>query len=115
MFFHFDIILIIVKDYADAIIDEIDLYNSITHRLYRNNWILEGEFYIKDISKLSRDISKSIIIDNLAESFSRQPENGILVKDWFDDMDDNELPTLIPFLKSITEEKVQIYKAQKIK
>ena len=46
-------------------------------------------------------INKIIIIDNLAESFSRQPENGILVKDWFDDMDDTELSMLIPFLKSL--------------
>ena len=77
------------------------IYNSITHRLYRHHWILEGEYHIKDISKLNRDINKIIIIDNLAESFSRQPENGILVKDWFDDMDDTELSMLIPFLKAL--------------
>ena len=44
-----------MKDYADAIIDQIDIYNSITHRLYRHHWILEGEYHIKDISKLNRD------------------------------------------------------------
>ena len=88
-----------MKDYADAIIDQIDIYNSITHRLYRHHWILEWEYHIKDISKLNRDINKIIIIDNLAESFSRQPENGILVKDWLYDMDDTELSLLIPFFE----------------
>lgn len=96
-----------MKDYADAIIDQIDIYKSITHRLYRHHWVLEGEFHIKDLSKTNRDIKKSIIIDNLAESFSRQPDNGILVKDWFDDMEDTELTMLLPFLKTLVVSKAQ--------
>ena len=54
---------------------------------------------------LGRDLSKVIIIDNLYESFMRQPENGILVNSWYDDMDDQELPTLLSFLREIAEEK----------
>lgn len=40
------------------------------------------------------------------ESFAKQPQNGILVKDWFDDMEDQELKMLIPFLKSLVINKV---------
>lgn len=58
-----------------------------------------GEFHVKDIEKIGRGLEKIIIIDNLLESFSLQPENGILVKDWFDDMEDQELKMLVPFLK----------------
>ena len=55
---------------------------------------------------LGRDLSKVIIIDNLYESFMLQPENGILVNSWYDDMDDQELPTLQSFLRDLAEDRV---------
>lgn len=62
--------------------------------------------YIKDLSMLGRDLSKTLIIDNLYESFISQPDNGILVKSWYDDMEDTELLTLLPFLRGLVEDKV---------
>lgn len=88
------------------ILDQIDIKRCITHRLYRQHWILENEYHVKDISKLGRGLQKILIIDNLVESFSRQPDNGILVKDWFDDMEDTELSMLIPFLKNLVINKI---------
>lgn len=55
---------------------------------------------------LGRDLSKTLIIDNLYESFISQPDNGILVKSWYDDMEDTELLTLLPFLRGLVEDKV---------
>jgi len=57
--------------------------------------------YIKDLTLLGRDLKKTIIIDNLYESFMRQPDNGILIANWYDDMEDQELVVLISFLKSL--------------
>lgn len=54
--------------------------------------------YIKDLDSLGRDLSKTIIVDNLVESFLNHQENGILVKTWENDMEDNELLVLAPFL-----------------
>jgi TFIIF-interacting CTD phosphatase-like protein len=62
--------------------------------------------YIKDLSMLGRDLSKTLIIDNLYESFISQPDNGILVKSWYDDMEDTELLTLLPFLRGLVEDEV---------
>ncbi|CAI2387443.1 unnamed protein product [Moneuplotes crassus] len=95
-----------LKDYADMIIDQIDPEKYITHRLYRQHCTPIGEFHVKDIEKIGRGLDKILIIDNLAESFSKQPQNGILVKDWFDDMEDQELRMLVPFLKSLVETQV---------
>jgi RNA polymerase II subunit A small phosphatase-like protein len=88
------------------IIDQIDPHRLITHRLYRQHCTPDGDYHLKDIEKIDRGLEKILIIDNLAESFSRQQENGILVKDWFDDMEDMELSMLIPFLKTLVENKV---------
>ena len=64
---------------------------------------------MKDLTKLGRDMSKTIIIDNLAENFNQiTPLNGIWVESWYDDMDDIVLQLLIPFLIDIVKNKVDV-------
>ena len=64
---------------------------------------------IKDLSLLGRDLSKTIIIDNMAENFQfKHPLNGIWVESWYNDANDKELSLLIPFLKSIVERQVDV-------
>ena len=55
---------------------------------------------IKDLSKLGRDIKKMIIIDNTKVNFQKQMENGLHIKDFYDDVQDEELTFLINDLKS---------------
>jgi len=58
---------------------------------------------------LGRDLSKTIIIDNLAENFNQTtPDNGIWVESWYDDMDDKVLGLLIPFLIDIVKQKIDV-------
>jgi len=58
---------------------------------------------------LGRDLSKTIIIDNLAENFNQTtPNNGIWVESWYDDMDDKVLGLLIPFLIDIVKQKIDV-------
>lgn len=104
----FDIVLFTagVKKYADCIVDNIDPQRCISHRLYRRHTVFRDAMYIKDLSLLGRDLAKTLIIDNLYESFLSQPHNGILVKSWYDDMEDTELLTLLPFLKGLVEDQV---------
>ena len=59
--------------------------------------------FVKDLSRLGRDLRKCIIIDNIADNFQHQPENGIFIKTWYNDPDDVALLELIPFLKKIVE------------
>lgn len=46
---------------------------------------------MKDLSRIGRDLSKVIIVDNVGENFQLQPENGILIKTWMNDMNDRAL------------------------
>ena len=58
-----------MQDYADWVLDQLDPEKHIKYRLYRQHAIATGPVYIKDLSKLGRDISKVIIVDNVAENF----------------------------------------------
>lgn len=48
----------------------------------------------QDISKLNRDLSKTIIVDNFPENFCLQKENGICIKSWVGDTTDDALINL---------------------
>jgi CTD small phosphatase-like protein 2 len=59
-------------------------------------------FFIKDLSRLGRDLSKTLIVDNVAENFQLQPDNGVFIRTWIDDPSDNALEELAPLLKEIS-------------
>lgn len=42
-----------------------------------------------------------IIVDNVAENFMLQPDNGIFIRSWFDCKKDTALLELAPFLEKI--------------
>ncbi len=75
--------------------------NLISYRLYRQHASINKNTYVKDISKLGRDLSKTIIIDNVWENFQLQPSNGIFIKTWLEDRNDTCLIDLLPLLKDI--------------
>ena len=90
------------KDYADNILDILDIDNNIIkYRLYRQHTTILGCSVYKDLTKLGRDLSKVIIIDNLKENFKMQPNNGIFIKTWTNDINDVQFKDLLKILKDI--------------
>jgi CTD small phosphatase-like protein 2 len=61
---------------------------------------------VKDLSLLGRDTKRTIIIDNISDNFILQPENGIFISTWYDDMHDRFLEEITPLLREIVEKKV---------
>ncbi|CAD8076860.1 unnamed protein product [Paramecium sonneborni] len=94
------------QDYADFILDLIDDEQVIGYRLYRQHTTLVKNTYVKDINKIGRDVKRTIIIDNLAENFMFQPDNGIQIQSWYGDQDDQALMFLSPLLIQIVEKKI---------
>ena len=92
-----------LKEYADWIIDRIDLTGWISHRLYREHTQSHSGIFLKDLSRLGRDLSSIIIVDNNAENFQLQPENGICIKTWHNDPNDNALFQLMKLLLYVAE------------
>ena len=91
------------KEYADPILDEIEVNQFyFDYRLYREHTIVFNNDFVKDLSRLGRDLSKVIIVDNMPQNFRLQKENGIFIKAfWGDDIYDTALYDLGDILEKI--------------
>ena len=96
------------KEYCDRILQLLDLDNNlIKYRLYKHHIALKDiKISVKDLSLLGRDLSKTIIIDNLEENFRLQPDNGLPIITWKGDINDFSLKYLTVILKNIVINKV---------
>ncbi|XP_048439537.1 phosphatase Herzog-like isoform X2 [Pyrus x bretschneideri] len=67
-----------LEDYARPLVDRIDVENLFQLRLYRASRVsTECREHVKDLSCLSKDFSRIVIVDNNPFSFLLQPLNGI--------------------------------------
>jgi len=78
----------------------------VKYKLYRQHTVPIGPAFIKDLSKLGRNLAKTIIVDNIAENFQLQPANGIVIKTWIIDLNDVALIKLTPLLEEIVRKQV---------
>lgn len=84
--------------YAAPVVDEMEKVSVFEHRLFRDSTINIQGIYVKDLSRLNRDLSRTIIIDNSPESYLLQPENAIPIRPFFGDKGDRELLDILHFL-----------------
>ncbi|XP_078455258.1 CTD small phosphatase-like protein isoform X2 [Lampetra planeri] len=87
--------------YADPVADLLDRWGVFRVRLFRESCVFHHGSYVKDLSRLGRDLSQTIIIDNSPASYIFHPENAVPVGSWFDDMSDMELLDLIPLFEEL--------------
>ena len=95
------------RDYADKVLDIIELKTGkkiFDARLYREHTTCIGNKFIKDLSKIGRDLSKTLIVDNLPHSFKFQYENGILISSYYGEEEDKALIELHKILIKIYED-----------
>ena len=97
---HYEIVVYTasLNKYADPLLDLLDPGRFIRTRLFRESCVFYGGNYIKDMSLLNRDLSKSIIIDNSPSSYMFHPENAIDCSSFIDDPADRELDHIGKFL-----------------
>jgi Dullard-like phosphatase family protein len=93
------------EDYADIVLNELDKNKVINYKLYRKHTEQINGVFIKDLSKLGRDLSKILIVDNNKDNFSLQPENGLHICSFIGDQNDDELYSLSGDLMKIIDSK----------
>ena len=108
-FYEIIIFTVGTREYANIILDLIEKKNKIKYfdgRLYREHATKIGNKYIKDLSKIGRDLSRTLIVDNNPHSFKFQHENGILISSYFGEKNnDRALIELQKVLLKIYKEK----------
>ena len=109
-FYEIIIFTVGTRDYANLILDLIEKKNNTKFfdgRLYREHATKIGNKYIKDLSKIGRDLSKVLIVDNNPHSFKFQHENGILINSYYGEKNNDK--TLIELQKIL----IKIYNEKK--
>ena len=91
------------EDYADIVLNELDKNKVINYKLYRKHTEQLNGVFIKDLSKLGRDLGKILIVDNNKDNFSLQQENGLHICSFVGDQNDDELYHLSQDLMKIIE------------
>ena len=91
-------------EYVDPIVNAIEKNEKyFEHRLYKQHCVLYGNEYVKDLSKIGRDLKKTLIVDILSKNFRLQIDNGICMKAFYGDCrkDKNTLKLLSNVLEDI--------------
>ena len=68
------------KEYSELIINQIDRNRILfDYNLCREHCVLVNDRFIKDISRIGRDMKKMIMVDDLPENLEYHIDNGILI------------------------------------
>ena len=94
-----------ISEYANPVINQLDKFNLLSKRLFRENCFYDKEnnLYVKDLNILNEDLKDVIIIDNNPVSYSFNVENGLPIKTWHFDKSDFELEKFVPLLNYLSE------------
>jgi RNA polymerase II subunit A small phosphatase-like protein len=85
--------------YACPVLDTIDPTGLISFRLYRDATVEHnGVSFVKDLSRLGRDMRRTVLIDNNIQATLASPDNSLVCVDYYGDPADNELPGACPCL-----------------
>ena len=111
-FFEVVIFTASISKYASPLLDKLDKENKIKYRLYREHCTFLNGIYIKELKRLNRDLKDLIIVDNSPLAFAFDSENGLPIKSWYDDKNDNEfeyISILLEFLAKVDDVREYIY------
>ena len=98
------------QEYADPIINALEQHKKyFDYRLYRIHTIIIDNDFVKDLSKLGRDLSKILIVDNMEQNYKLQKNNGITIRPfWGKDNEDSALIDLLDILIKIAEKNLDV-------
>ncbi|KAJ4885162.1 Haloacid dehalogenase-like hydrolase (HAD) superfamily protein [Raphanus sativus] len=96
-----------LEGYARPLVDRIDTRKVLTNRLYRPSTVsTQYRDHVKDLLSTSKNMSRTVIVDNNPFSFLLQPSNGIpcVAFSAGQPNDTQLLDVILPLLKQLSEE-----------
>ncbi|NXX23570.1 CTL2B protein, partial [Podargus strigoides] len=92
------------QDYAKKVLDVLDPRKKlIRHCLSQPDCLCARGCYWKDLSRLGRDLAKTVALDYSTQGFPAQAANWIPVPRWWGDPQDEELLRLAPLLGQLSQ------------
>ena len=94
------------QDYAESLIDSIEEKKKyFNYKFFRQHNIIVENDFVKDISRIGRDLDKIIIVDNMPQNYRLHKKNGIYIKGfWGEDLCDRVLFYLKTILVKIAKD-----------
>lgn len=65
--------------YADPVADLLDKWGAFRARLFRESCVFHRGNYVKDLSRLGRDLRRVLILDNSPASYVFHPDNAVRI------------------------------------
>jgi carboxy-terminal domain RNA polymerase II polypeptide A small phosphatase len=90
-----------LQKYADAVLDRVDPFRTVSWRLYRDSCIMHDGAYVKDLARMGRPLERIILVDNSAHSFSFHPTNGLHSATFLENRDDTGLLDIMAVLMRV--------------
>jgi TFIIF-interacting CTD phosphatase-like protein len=79
------------KEYSEQLLSQIESSRKyFDYNLYREHNILKDNKLVKDISKIGRDMKKTLLVDKLYDNIKSTPQNGILIKPYYGESNKND-------------------------
>eukprot|EP00210_Caulerpa_lentillifera_P008432 g8044.t1 len=92
-----------LSKYADPLLDLLDSAGTIRWRLFRDACSTHKGVFVKDLIRLGRDLSQTIIIDNSPLSYAFQPGNAVPITGFVGDQTDRALLDILPILEELAD------------
>lgn len=70
-------VFVYLRQYADPVADLLDQWGVFRARLFRESCVFHRGNYVKDLSRLGRELNNVIIVDNSPASYIFHPENAV--------------------------------------
>lgn len=95
-----------LANYADPVLDHIDPKRRISHRLFREHCVSYNGNFVKDLGRLSRELTNVVILDvnnmqNSPASYLFHPDHAVPIRSYFDDPMDKELEEVMGVLRKM--------------
>ena len=93
--------------YTELLMEAFNKNKYFDYKLYRQHTIIIGQDFVKDLQRIGRPLDKMIIIDNIPQNFRMQKANGINIKPFYgEDQNDQTLFYLTPILINIAKDNI---------